>query len=265
MGNSFDKIVMVGAGNVAWHLAPALEAAGCAVSQVYSRSEEKAAELVSHLYQAEVQTQLDFSGSSAELFILAVSDDAIAEVAQQIKLPAEAVVVHTSGGQSLEVLAKAPTEQIGVFYPLQTFSKPRPVDFRDIPICLESDDNEVLHRLTKLARSISRQVKLINSEERARLHVAAVLANNFTNHLLQMAEQLLHDHQLDFALLHPLIEETVAKALEIGPAQSQTGPARRHDEKTINHHLKYLRMYDPAYAKVYKALTQHIQSTTDDI
>ncbi|MEM9675702.1 MAG: DUF2520 domain-containing protein [Bacteroidota bacterium] len=263
MGNSFDKIAMVGAGNVAWHLAPVLEAAGCAVTQVYSRSEEKAKELVIQLYQAEVQTQLDFSNSLAELFILAVSDDTIAEVARQIQLPAEATIVHTSGGQSLNALAKAPTERIGVFYPLQTFSKLRPVDFRDIPICLESDDSKVLHRLTKLARGISRQVKLINSEERAQLHVAAVLANNFTNHLLRMAEELLNDHQLDFTLLHPLIEETVAKALEIGPAQSQTGPACRYDEKTINHHLKYLRTYDPAYAKVYKALTQHIQAVTD--
>lgn len=264
MGNSFDKIVMVGAGNVAWHLAPVLEATGCAVTQVYSRRKKKAEELTRRLYQATVQTHLDFSDSPAELFILAVSDDAIAEVVRQIQLPTEAVVVHTSGGQSLEVLADAPTERIGVLYPLQTFSKPRSVNFRNIPICLEANDSEVLHQLTRLAKSISQKVKMISSEERALLHVAAVFANNFTNHMLQIAEQLLQDHQLDFTMLHPLIEETVAKALEIGPAQSQTGPARRHDEKTINHHLKYLRTYDPAYAKVYEALTQHIQAVANN-
>lgn len=263
MGNLHEKMTLIGAGNVAWHLAPTLEAAGCSITQIYSRRKKKAEELTRRLYQATVQTHLDFSDSPAELFILAVSDDAIAEVARQIQLPAEAIVVHTSGGQSLEVLADAPTERIGVFYPLQTFSKPRPVNFRNIPICLEANDSEVLHRLARLAKSISRKVMVISSEERALLHVAAVFANNFTNHMLQIAEQLLQDHQLDFTMLHPLIEETVAKALEIGPAQSQTGPARRHDKKTINHHLKYLRTYGPAYAKVYQAITKHIQAIHD--
>lgn len=255
-----EKIAMIGAGNVAWHLAPALEAGGHQITQVYSRQAAKAEQLARHLYQAKAQTHLDFSESEAELFIVAVSDDAITKVVQQMKLPSEALIVHTSGGQPLEALAKASTEHIGVFYPLQTFSQRRSVSFREIPICLEANDSDVLHRLIKLARSLSRQVKLINSKERALLHVSAVFANNFTNHLLRMAEQLMHDHQLDFSLLYPLIEETVAKARAVGPTQAQTGPALRNDEKTISHHVNQLNAYDPAYTEVYQAITRHIQT-----
>ena len=228
--------------------------------EVYGRQPEKAQTLANRLNQTQIKTDLNFSGSAAGLFILAVSDDAIAEVAQQIKLPKGVAVVHTSGGQPMQLLENAPTQQIGVFYPLQTFSQQRAVDFQRIPICVEASSSEALEELTKLAKRISSKVQAIDSEQRAVLHVAAVFANNFTNHLLQMSEQLLHDCQLDATLLHPLIQETVAKALKISPAQAQTGPARRSDEKTIDHHLKYLRAYDPAYAKIYQMLTQHIQS-----
>ncbi|WKN45732.1 Rossmann-like and DUF2520 domain-containing protein [Tunicatimonas pelagia] len=264
MINSYQKITIVGAGNVAWHLAPALEKAGCSVVQVYGRQSEKARALASQLKQTQVKTDLDFSDSSAHLFILAVSDDAIAEVARQIKLSEESAVVHTSGGQPMDTLTAAPTQQIGVFYPLQTFSKQRAVHFKTIPICVEANNKELLDELTKLAQKISNQVQAINSQQRAVLHVAAVFANNFTNHLLRMAEQLLHDRQLDSTLLHPLIQETISKSLEISPAQSQTGPAWRNDQKTITHHLDYLQAYDPSYAEVYRALTGHIQSLFTD-
>ena len=256
----YEKIAMIGSGNVAWHLAPALEDGGHKITEVYSRQISKAEQLANRLYQADAQSHLDFSTSNATLCIFAISDDAIPSVAQQITLPPEALVVHTSGGQPLEALNGAPTELIGVFYLLQTFSRHRAISFREIPICLEANDSDVLHRLIKLARTISRQVKLINSKERALLHVSAVFANNFTNHLLRMAEQLLQDHQLDFSLLYPLIEETMAKAFETGPAQAQTGPALRNDENTISRHLRQLKSYDPAYAKVYQAITQHIRS-----
>lgn len=264
MINSYQKIAIVGTGNVAWHLVPTLEAVGCSVVQIYGRQSEKAQALANPLKQGQIKSNLDFSGSSADLFILAVSDDAIAEVAQQIKLPRESVVVHTSGGQPLSVLAGASTQQIGVFYPLQTFSKRQAIDFQRVPICLEANSKEVLDKLTKLAKRVSNKVQAIDSEQRAVLHVAAVFANNFINHLLRMSEQLLHDRQLDTTLLHPLIQETVAKALEISPAQAQTGPARRHDEQTIAHHLDYLQTRDPSYAAVYKTLTAHIQSMSQE-
>ena len=255
----YTKGVMLGAGNVAWHLAPALEDAGLVIECVYSRQRQHAQQLADRLYGTEIQDHLDFSASEATLFILAVADDAITEVAQQLVLPEEATVVHTSGSQPLTALRRADTPLTGVFYPLQTFSRHRLPDFRTLPICLESDDSDVLLRLTKLAKKISGHVALVNSEERQVLHVAAVLANNFTNHLLHMAETFVEAHHLDFSLLHSLIEETVLKALESSPALAQTGPAARGDQTTIKRHMKQLKAFDPTYAKVYKLLTQHIQ------
>ncbi|MEO0333264.1 MAG: Rossmann-like and DUF2520 domain-containing protein [Bacteroidota bacterium] len=263
--NLYEKITIVGAGNVAWHLASALEEAGCSVVQVYSRQVNKAQELAARLKQAQPTAELDFSDSPATLFVLTVSDDAIAAVAQQMKLPEQATVVHTSGGQPMQVLNEAATDQIGVFYPLQTFSKQRTISFQNIPLCLEAIRSEVLDGLTQLAQKLSKQVVTVNSRQRAALHVAAVFANNFTNHLLRMSEQLLQESQLDIKLLHPLIEETVTKAQAMGVAHSQTGPARRNDQKTIDHHLDYLRSFDPAYTKVYRVLTKSIQSIANDI
>lgn len=255
---------MIGAGNVAWHLAPALEDAGLVIERVYSRQQKPAQRLADRLYGTDAQCHLDFSDSEASLFVLAVSDDAIEEVAQQLVLPAAATVVHTSGSQPLKVLQRAATKYTGVFYPLQTFSRHRLPDFRTVPVCLESENSEVLHRLTKLAKKLSGHVALVSSEERQVLHVAAVLANNFTNHLLRMAEELLESHHIDSSLLHPLVEETVLKALESSPALAQTGPAIRGDETTIKRHVKQLKGFDPSYAKVYRLLTQHIREMNSD-
>ena len=255
----YTKGVIIGAGNVAWHLAPALEDAGVVIECVYSRQSKHAQQLADRLYGTEVQDHLDFSASEATLFVLAVSDDAITEVAQQLVLPEAATVVHTSGSQPLRALWRADTPFTGVFYPLQSFSRHRIPDFRTVPICLESDDSDVLLWLTKLAKKISGHVALVNSEERQVLHTAAVLANNFTNHLLHMAETFVEAHHIDFTLLHPLIEETVLKALESSPTLAQTGPAIRDDATTIKRHVKRLRAFDPGYAKVYQVLTRHIQ------
>ena len=256
----FEKVALVGAGNVAWHLAPVLEDAGLIVTEVYSRQPKHAQQLADRLYGTRVQPNLDLSASEAELIILAVSDDAIQEVASQIMLPTGATVVHTSGSQPLEALRQARTTQTGVFYPLQSFSRSSVPDFQTIPICLESDNSAVLNQLTKLAKRISGHVALVSSAERQVLHVAAVLVNNFTNHLLRMAETYTEAHHLDFSLLHALIEETVLKALETGPAKAQTGPAIRADETTIRRHVKQLKEFDPEYAKIYRLLTKHIQS-----
>ncbi|MGB3849711.1 MAG: Rossmann-like and DUF2520 domain-containing protein [Tunicatimonas sp.] len=253
---------MIGAGNVAWHLAPALEDAGLVVERVYSRRRRNAQQLADRLYGTDAQNHLNFSDSEAQLFIVAVTDDAIKEVVQKLQLPAGATLVHTSGSQPLRALRPAVTNRTGVLYPVQTFSRARRIDLRHVPLCLESEDPEVLLRLTKLARKISQHVALVNSEERQALHVAAVFANNFTNHLLRMAQTLAEAHHIDASLLHPLIEETVRKALEGDPAAAQTGPAARGDETTIRRHLRQLKSFDPAYAKVYRLLTQHIQESS---
>lgn len=256
------RITIIGAGRVAWHLAPALENAGHVIQEVYSRRYREAKKLASRLYQASAQDEPDFSDSSAEIFILAVADDAIRTVASRLLLPEhDTIVVHTSGSQPLGALADAQSSFTGVFYPLQTFTKDKEVDFSKIPVCLEADDDGVLKVLIKLAKSISAEVRLINSQERAILHIAAVFACNFTNHLLQMAETLTESHHLEFSLLKPLIAETISKGLTIGPRQAQTGPAIRGDLITLEKHMDYLRNYDKDYAEIYKVITQHILDT----
>lgn len=258
----YIKLVVIGAGNLAWHLAPALEDAGLVVERVYSRRRSNARQLADRLYGTDTQNHLNFSDSEAQLFIIAIADDAIKEVVQKLQLPAGATLVHTSGSQPLRALRPAATNHTGVLYPVQTFSRSHRVDFRQVPLCLESEDPEVLLRLTKLARKISQHVALVNSEERQALHAAAVFANNFTNHLLRMAQTIAEAHHVDFSLLHPLVEETVRKALEGDPAAVQTGPAARGDETTIRRHLRQLKSFDPAYAKVYRLLTQHIRENS---
>ncbi len=256
---NYSKLAIIGAGNLAGHLAPALEHAGLMVAGIYSRHLTHAQRLADRLYGTPAQDHLNFSDSEAQLFIIAVADDAIEAVAQELQLPPGATLVHTSGSQPLSTLRRAATDRTGVFYPVQTFSPSRRVLLRDVPICLESDDPEVLLRLTKLARKLSQHVTLVSSEERQVLHLAAVFVNNFTNHLLHMAQTLAEAYHIDFSLLHPLIVETVTKALSSSPAAAQTGPAARGDDTTIRRHLKQLRRFDPAYAKVYKLLTQHIR------
>ncbi|MEO1050489.1 MAG: DUF2520 domain-containing protein [Bacteroidota bacterium] len=254
------KVSIVGAGNVAWHLAPELDNAGFVVQEVYSRNAKNAEALVKRLYQAEVKHDLDFSSSDSNVFIVAVPDDYIEEVAMEIALPDEAILVHTSGSKPLSALGYSATEHIGVFYPLQTFSKAKSVVFRDIPICIETENKSTKSTLIKIAQSISSVVKSIDSKDRKALHVAAVFACNFTNHLFTISKEILNDKSLDFELLKPLIVETINKGLMIGPENAQTGPAKRGDMETLDHHMQYLQ-FNEGYMEIYKTITQHILDT----
>ena len=251
------RIAFIGSGNVAWHLAPALENAGHVIVEVYSRTKKNAEKLVDRLYQAEINPDLDFSNSTAELFIISVTDDEIAEVAQELALPEGAIVVHTSGAQSLGELGYTATENIGVFYPLQTFSKSKKVDISNVPICIEADDEYTENYLVQVAKTISKNVQLVSSADRKALHVAAVFACNFTNHCLMLSEQILNSKKLDFDILKPLIVETINKGLELGPANAQTGPAKRHDFQTLDHHMEFL-SENEELAELYRLFSQNI-------
>lgn len=251
------RIAFIGSGNVAWHLAPALENAGHVVVEVYSRNKKNAEKLVDRLYQAEVKSDLDFSNSTAEFFIISVTDDVISEVAQEMALPEGAIVAHTSGGQSLGELGYTASEYIGVFYPLQTFSKSKKVDLKTVPICIEAEDEYTESYLLEVAKTISKNVQLVSSADRKALHVAAVFACNFTNHCLMLSEQILNAKKLDFEILKPLIIETINKSLELGPANAQTGPAKRHDFQTLDHHMEFLEMNEEL-AELYRLFSQNI-------
>lgn len=260
------SITFIGAGNVAWHLAPALENAGHHVVAVYSRQLTHARQLASILYDAQPVTDLNLADSSSDLFVLTVPDNALDEVCARLVLPEGATLVHTSGGQSLaklrhlmSVYSDVPVN-VGVFYPLQTFTRGRNLlDFEQIPICIEADDKAVEAQLVTMGQEISTIVYLVNSAERRVLHVAAVLACNFSNHLMALAKDITDTEDLEFDLLKPLIGETIRKALDAEhPADVQTGPARRHDSQVIAAHLMYLQD-KPDVAKLYQVLTESIE------
>lgn len=256
-------VSFIGSGNLAWHLAPALDNAGYIVREVYSKNYKHAQALVGRLYQAELKVSTDFSTSKSKLFIIAVSDDAIRELATEIILPKDAILVHTSGSQSLSALGYAATSNIGVFYPLQTFSKAKKVDFTSIPIFVESENADTGKILLKMAKAISKNVKQISSDDRKALHIAAVFASNFTNHMLTLSKDILEANDLDFEMVKPLIIETINKSLSIGPENAQTGPAKRGDMEILDRHMEFLQ-HDETLAEIYRLISQHIINKYSD-
>lgn len=187
-----------------------------------------------------------------DLYLLAVSDQAIPKVAAA--LPEEAFVVHTAGGVALDVLNQ---NRAGVFYPLQTFSEGRNMDFSKLPIGLESKDASDLPLLEKLVQALGARAFHMNSKQREQLHLAAVLVNNFTNHLFAEAAALCVQNDLPFELLKPLIQETVDKLENLSPKDAQTGPAVRHDQQTIEKHLTLIQEH--SLQEIYKVVTSAIQ------
>ncbi len=250
------NIAIIGSGNVAWHLAPELENAGHRVVEVFSRNVKNANAIIKRLYSAELITTIDFSESEAEIFIICISDDAIKQIAQEIVLPENSIVVHTSGSISMKKLGYTATDHIGVFYPLQTFTKGKRIFFEDIPILIEAENKFTSRVLKNLGKSISKKVIRVNSKDRMAIHVAAVFACNFTNHMFGMAEGILKGQGFEFELLRPLIAETINKSLDLGPKNAQTGPAARADFKTLDKHMAFLEGKEGK--KLYKFITENI-------
>jgi predicted short-subunit dehydrogenase-like oxidoreductase (DUF2520 family) len=246
------KASIIGSGNVAQHLIKAFsKSTEIELVQVFSRQKES----VSHLLDLDKITD-DFNNlKEADLYIIAVSDDAISDVSKQIPFE-NRLVVHTSGSVSLNSLDNK--NRKGVFYPLQTFTKNKDVDFKIIPICLESENESDFQLLEKVAQSISNKVFAISSEQRKALHVAAVFVNNFVNHLYQIGNDICNENQVPFEILKPLIQETTEKVMTLSPKDAQTGPAKRNDSETINAHLSFLA--DENQKNIYKILTQSIQN-----
>ena len=252
------RIAVIGAGNVAWHLAPALSAAGHTITAIYSRSAASREALARQLPQARPVASLDLEHIAAEVVVLAVPDAALAEVAAALKVSLGTIVVHTSGSQPLAVLQPVRGASIGVFYPLQTFSKSKPVSLASAPLLVEAQEEETLQQIEQLAFSISSKVYRVSSEARRQLHLAAVFACNFTNHLLGISQQLLREANLPKELLQPLIQETIEKAAQQDPFAVQTGPAVRGDGNVLQAHLQMLRQH-PRYQAIYSQLSQSIR------
>jgi predicted short-subunit dehydrogenase-like oxidoreductase (DUF2520 family) len=251
------RIAFIGAGNVAWHLAEALEAAGHRITEVFSRRRRNAVALAERLYEAVPVSKPDLSRSVAELVILSVADSALPELLPELRLPTQAVVVHTSGTLPMNLLAHL-NQSHGVFYPLQTFSKAKAVDWQPLPICIEASDEPTLDMLAALASDISTKVYEINSNERKQLHLAAVIACNFANHLWHMASQILKPIGTNLEILHPLLRETLEKAMQMPPYKAQTGPAVRGDISVMEQHIALLQPHSPLWAEIYRLMSQSI-------
>lgn len=251
------KIAILGAGNVAWHLAPALENIGHEVMQIYARDIRQATKITERLYMAEPTDLVDFSESNAEIFILAVTDSGIPNLADEVILPEGSLLVHTSGSQPLSILGYSSASFTGIMYPLQSFTKGRKLDFAEVPFLIESEDDSSLTKIRNLATSLSGQVYDVKSTDRKAIHIAAVFASNFTNHLIRIAEEIIEKQGLDFEILKPLLVESLSKTLEIGAKNAQTGPASRADVDTLEDHLQFLRKND-TISEIYRLISQDI-------
>ncbi|WP_262897343.1 Rossmann-like and DUF2520 domain-containing protein [Rufibacter psychrotolerans] len=253
------KVGMVGAGHVATHLVKGLVSLGIEVPVVWSRTLASAQALADQAPAAVATQSPDLRYlPHAEVYLVAVPDLALAHVVEQLRFPAEAVVAHTSGAQPLEALAALPEGRTGVFYPLQTFSKEKDLDWRKIPLCVEGSSRQAEEVLLNLGKLLSEQVVRMNGPARRQLHVSAVFACNFTNHLWGVAQDLLQKAGLPVNLVEPLVQETVQKAFQFPPFTVQTGPAQRGDTNTLQAHLELLGA-TPQYQHLYQVLTQSIQ------
>lgn len=244
------RVSIIGSGNVAQHLIKAFsKTTDIELIQVFVRKSES----VAHLISIDKITSQFNELKAVDLTIIAVTDDAISAVSKQLPFENQ-LVVHTSGSLAMESLGNK--NRKGVFYPLQTFSKSKEVDFKIIPICLEAENEDDFQILETVAKSISNTVYKINSDQRRALHIAAVFVSNFVNHLYQIGNEICIENDLSFDILKPLIQETANKIVTLSPQEAQTGPAKRKDTETINAQLNFLT--DVTQKEIYKMLTKSI-------
>lgn len=246
------EVVLVGSGHVAHHLAARLAACGITFT-LHARDSEHAFALAAH-YQLTLRESVN-----PQWVLFAIRDTDLPEVIQQYHQQHpewhNACWLHTSGSQPIDIL---PTQQRGVLYPLQTFHRDKPnLDWSTVPVFLESNSPETGRKLENLAKILSGNVQNLDSTGRLQLHLSAVIACNFSNHLYNLAARLMEAHGLKFELLKPLLEETLNKALQLGPAQAQTGPAIRRDQPIMDKHLALL-AHHPEIAELYRLISHGI-------
>ncbi|MBI3509840.1 MAG: DUF2520 domain-containing protein [Bacteroidetes bacterium] len=246
------RCALIGSGNVATHLGIALHRAGVRITCVYSRNGAHARTLAAKVHSKAVTK---ISGiNEADVFLIAVKDDAISAIAKKLNVN-DGIVLHTSGSVGIDVLKKF--NQHGVLYPLQSLSVNRNIHLEDVPMCIEANDKSTLLSVSNIASVLSDFVYELDSHQRAAAHLAAVFANNFSNHMYHIADSILEEHDLPFDLVRPLILETAMKVLDHSPAASQTGPASRNDKHVISRHLASLKK-NPALRKIYFDITKNI-------
>lgn len=244
------NISFIGAGNVAESLSAGLKAAGHRILSISSKNGDSARALA-EATGAEWRRDLTVP-PGCDILIIAVTDTAVSEVASSAAIPDSALIVHTAGSVPLAALGRK--KNAGVLYPLQTFTKGFPPDIGKVPFFIEATDSHSLALLREIGTCMGAGAWDCDSEQRRHLHVAAVFTNNFSNFMMTTGEAIAAGAGFDPALLHPLMEETVRKALRTGPSSAQTGPAVRHDRGTIKSHIELL-SFSPEYQKLYRLVT----------
>ncbi len=250
-----ERLVIIGSGNVATHLAMALKRS-CQIVQIYSRNAVNAQKLAAGISSTCHYTDNPKALMDADTYILSIKDDGIKsflmEVPDELKTK---LWVHTSGSVPRSVFERF-SDNNGVMYPLQTFSKNVELDMGEVPFFIESSNAETDSRLVALAKSMSEHVYHADSRLREQLHIAAVFACNFTNFMYCIADDLLSSNHLPFSVLQPLIKETTRKITTVSPEQAQTGPASRGDVEIIDKHLN--RLTDKSYQEIYSLVSNNI-------
>ncbi len=249
------KIIILGAGNIGTHLFRNFNSSKkTEVVQWYNRSLDSI-----NQYKKEVPVTNQIKElKKADVYLLALSDDTIPKIAKQLK-HLKGVIAHTAGSVPMSVLNES--DNYGVIYPLQTFSKNRDVNFENIPICIEANNETSYQTLFELASALGNNTNKINSEQRLNLHTAAVFVNNFTNHLYHLGDMICKEQNISFNLLQPLIKETAAKIENMTPKDAQTGPALRNDKNTLQKHQD--QFPDPDIKNLYLYLTESIQKNNE--
>ena len=248
------KVAIIGAGNLATRVSLELHNKGIEIAQVYSRTVTSALSLA-RMLGCNYVTKPEKITTDADIYLISVSDMIVADLLSKVNFNNK-LVAHTAGSIPLDDLKKY-SKNYGVFYPLQTFSKFRDVNFIRIPFCIEANNKENEKILMELASVISKDVRLINSEQRKQLHLAAVFASNFVNHMYSIAFELLEEKDIPFDIIRPLINETASKIKNMTPRAAQTGPAVRLDKNIMQEHLLLLNKH-PKLKKLYSQLSENI-------
>lgn len=251
-----ERIVIIGAGNMATQLAIALDNAHCKIVQIYNRTLSAATALEQQLRQ-DVAVTDDTTAicNDATLYIFSVSDSALPTIIDKIQ-GNDALWIHTAGSMEADIF-KNKTSQYGVLYPMQTVHKTRKTDWQGVPIFIEASNDQALQRIDALASSISENVLRCDSAQRKAVHLAAVFACNFSNHMYAIAAHLLESQGLSFDVMKLLIRETELKAEQMPPLKAQTGPAIRHDENVMRKHLALLE--GTPEAELYRLISLNIE------
>ncbi|MFI3289160.1 MAG: Rossmann-like and DUF2520 domain-containing protein [Rikenellaceae bacterium] len=262
------RVVIIGSGSVAEALAIGVASANSnkvILTQIFGRNEQRV-NRVAMLSRCKNRSTNPADLAKADLYILAVSDSSIAELATTLPFANGAIVAHTAGSVSLDILPQTTTQRRAVIYPMQTFTKGRRLDFREIPLFIEADDQECFTMVRSVAKVLSNNVVKLSSERRRSLHMGAVFASNFVNAMYAASSDILAKHDLPLALYEPLIRETLSKAMlpNVHPMQMQSGPAVRGDRETIEKHIELLKE-SPELIEVYKTISKYIWETSKRI